>query len=141
VIRRATSEDVAWIAALEVDGAYDPWTDAMVADSLAAGARGWVGEGDGVVAHLLVQVAGPVADVLTVVTRPDARRRGWGRRLLDVALAELDADGVVEVFLEVRDSNAPARALYRATGFDEVGARRRYYADGEDAIVMRRGRA
>ncbi|RYJ01809.1 MAG: ribosomal-protein-alanine acetyltransferase, partial [Acetobacteraceae bacterium] len=34
--------------------------------------------------------------------------------------------------------NAAALALYRAAGFEEVGRRRRYYADGDDALVMRR---
>ena len=39
--------------------------------------------------------------------------------------------------LEVRRSNAPAIALYRALGYQEVGIRPRYYAEeNEDAIVM-----
>jgi ribosomal-protein-alanine N-acetyltransferase len=42
------------------------------------------------------------------------------------------------VLLEVRASNAPARALYRSAGFFEHGVRRAYYSDnGEDAIEMR----
>jgi ribosomal-protein-alanine N-acetyltransferase len=41
--------------------------------------------------------------------------------------------------LEVRPSNAPARALYEAFGFEVVGRRRGYYADtGEDAILLAR---
>ena len=40
--------------------------------------------------------------------------------------------------MEVRDGNAAARALYRSAGFAEVGRRRRYYPDGEDAILLLR---
>jgi len=43
------------------------------------------------------------------------------------------------VYLEVRDSNDRARRLYRSSGFEEVGRRRRYYRRPvEDAIVLRR---
>ncbi len=41
------------------------------------------------------------------------------------------------MFLEVATDNAPALALYTAAGFVEVGRRRRYYAGGSDALVMR----
>jgi ribosomal-protein-alanine N-acetyltransferase len=49
--------------------------------------------------------------------------------------------GAAAMFLEVSDRNLPARALYAAAGFAEVGRRRRYYADGSDALVLRRGLA
>ncbi|MXY71468.1 MAG: ribosomal-protein-alanine acetyltransferase, partial [Dehalococcoidia bacterium] len=44
--------------------------------------------------------------------------------------------GAAAVTLEVRASNEAARALYRGCGFEEVGERRRYYADGADAVIM-----
>jgi [ribosomal protein S18]-alanine N-acetyltransferase len=40
------------------------------------------------------------------------------------------------MLLEVAAGNAPARALYAAAGFAEVGKRRRYYPDGSDALVL-----
>ena len=43
---------------------------------------------------------------------------------------------VNELFLEVRVSNTPARSLYKKMGFEEVGVRKKYYEDTEDAIVM-----
>jgi ribosomal-protein-alanine N-acetyltransferase len=43
------------------------------------------------------------------------------------------------VYLEVRESNAPARALYAAHGFQEAGRRKEYYRRPvEDAVVLRR---
>jgi ribosomal protein S18 acetylase RimI-like enzyme len=54
-------------------------------------------------------------------------------------LNELCRDDARVVFLEVRESNAPALALYGALGFTELARRARYYADtGEDAVVMQR---
>ena len=50
---------------------------------------------------------------------------------------QAQALGVRTVYLEVGVRNQPARALYEAIGFEEVGRRRRYYANGEDALILR----
>ena len=45
--------------------------------------------------------------------------------------------GVERIFLEVRESNSPARNLYSAKGFKEIGIRKKYYRDPvEDAHIM-----
>jgi ribosomal-protein-alanine N-acetyltransferase len=73
---------------------------------------------------------------LAVVT--DARRHGIGARLLDGAIAAVRTARVEALYLEVRDSNAAARALYASRGFAEVGRRREYYRrPKEDALVLR----
>jgi [ribosomal protein S18]-alanine N-acetyltransferase len=66
-----------------------------------------------------------------------ARRRGIARRLLEELRREGAALGSRVVLLEVRESNAPALALYAAAGFQALDRRARYYSDtGEDAVVM-----
>jgi ribosomal-protein-alanine N-acetyltransferase len=65
-----------------------------------------------------------------------ARRRGIGRSLLVQSLVALAVAGAAVVKLEVRESNDPARTLYRDVGFDVVRRVPRYYRDGEDALVM-----
>ncbi|MGZ4732163.1 MAG: ribosomal protein S18-alanine N-acetyltransferase [Terriglobales bacterium] len=73
------------------------------------------------------------------VTGP-ARRRGLGTRLLGEFLDLARARGADAVFLEVRESNRAARALYEKWAFLESGRRRRYYRDpDEDAILYRLG--
>ena len=65
------------------------------------------------------------------------RRQGFGRQLLWASLTALE--GVNTVDLEVRASNAPARALYQSLGFREAGTRPDYYATAagrEDAVLM-----
>jgi len=67
-----------------------------------------------------------------------SRRRGAARCLVRALSALGKSTGAVVILLEVRASNAAARALYSALGCREVGTRARYYADtGEDAVVMR----
>jgi ribosomal-protein-alanine N-acetyltransferase len=48
-------------------------------------------------------------------------------------VVEMGGDSIT---LEVRTSNVSALALYDALGYRRVGCRRRYYPNGEDAIVM-----
>ena len=68
-----------------------------------------------------------------------ARRRGIGRGLVSELRREGEQSGARVVLLEVRESNAPAIALYRALGFEEQYRRTRYYSDtDEDAVVMQR---
>jgi ribosomal-protein-alanine N-acetyltransferase len=85
----------------------------------------------------LGRVQADQAEILTIAVRPGARGQGVGRALLHGLLAEAAKRGALELFLEVAEPNAAARALYAGAGAKEVGRRRRYYADGADALVLR----
>jgi ribosomal-protein-alanine N-acetyltransferase len=87
---------------------------------------------------VLARVAADEAEIITLAVLPAARRGGLGRALLEAALAVSAARGAAWMFLEVAPANTPARGLYAAAGFAEVGRRRRYYSDGGDALVLRR---
>ena len=77
------------------------------------------------------------AHVVIIGIRPHDRRKGLGELLLISALEAAMKHGSRVVTLEVRSSNEAARALYRKYGFQEVGVRKRYYADNnEDAVIM-----
>ena len=77
-------------------------------------------------------------DIVTVAVAPDMRRRGVGKQLLATLIDALSGDSDA-LFLEVRESNASARALYTGMGFAEVGKRRGYYKlPTEDAILYKK---
>ncbi|HEV7264097.1 MAG TPA: GNAT family N-acetyltransferase [Falsiroseomonas sp.] len=90
---------------------------------------------------VLARVAADEAEILTLAVVPEARRQGVGGALLAGAMAQAAACGAVAMFLEASERNMAARALYAAAGFTGTGRRRRYYADGADALVLRRGLA
>ena len=85
----------------------------------------------------LGRVQADQAEILTIAVRPGARGQGIGRALLDALLAEAAKRDAMDLFLEVAEPNMAARALYAGAGAKEVGRRRRYYADGADALVLR----
>lgn len=76
------------------------------------------------------------AHVVTVAVAPAGRRQGYGRLLVHALLDLAEGEAATDATLEVRFSNVAARELYREYGFHEVGARRRYYSNGEDALIM-----
>ena len=71
-----------------------------------------------------------------IATDPRVRNRGFGRALLEDALARARASRAIAVTLEVRISNIPAREFYDSYGFREAYRRKAYYQDGEDAFAM-----
>lgn len=77
-------------------------------------------------------------NIVNVATHPDFRRLGYARALID-ALVEysLGCGNIELLFLEVRESNTAARALYESSGFSEVGRRPKFYTKPtETAIIM-----
>jgi ribosomal-protein-alanine N-acetyltransferase len=88
-------------------------------------------------AMLLARVAADEAEILTLAVAPALRRQGRGRALLTAAVLRAASEATA-MFLEVSAGNLAAQNLYFGAGFREVGRRRRYYADGADALVLRR---
>ena len=75
--------------------------------------------------------------ISNVAVDPAYRRQGVGDALIEAMLARAAALELSFVTLEVRESNAPAQALYAKHGFIPVGKRKLYYEHPkEDAILM-----
>lgn len=75
------------------------------------------------------------AELLTLATDPAHRRAGRARACLTAFEAQAAARGAVSAFLEVAEDNAPARALYHAANYREVGRRKGYYSSQSGAAV------
>lgn len=74
-----------------------------------------------------------------LAVRPELRGRGLGTQLLEGVIAEAAHLGAVEVTLEVRESNEPARRLYEKAGFRRDGVRKNYYTTPvENALILSR---
>lgn len=138
IIRPMTAHDLAAVVDLERAAQVTPWTTEHFAAELANPvARIDLCWRDGRLAGFLCWwlVAGEV-QIQNVATAPAFRRQGVAARLLTHVLAECRRRGFDSAWLEVRVSNAPAIALYERFSFTTVGRRPKYYADGEEALVM-----
>ena len=126
VIREGRAEDLAGVAAVQAESPEAPaWrVEEYLAYQLDVAERG--GE---IVGFLVTRrlVEGE-AEVLNVAVALRARRQGVARRLLRLAMGRWPG----EWYLEVRESNAGARACYQQLGFREAGRRPGYYASGNE---------
>jgi len=133
---RATPALAAALAAIHArafppDEVWDEGVIALLTDS--PGGSGWFDPRGG---FCLVRVAADEAEILTLAVLPEQRRQGIAARLLTAAMAAAARAGAQRMLLEVAESNLAARRLYAAAGFHPVGRRARYYASGEDALVL-----
>src|SRR3569623_588043 len=139
-LRPARDADIDAVLEIERASFGDPWNRSAFADLV----------GDRRVAFLIADAGGAVCgyvvawfvldegEIGNLAVARNARRRGIGALLLDGAIAAVRASDVDTLYLEVRDSNTAARALYASRGFVEVGRRREYYRKPkEDALVLR----
>ena len=145
-LRPAREEDIDGIDALEKACFSDPWPKGELLSAVrqatapeganrAAAFFTAAESGGRIVGYCAADRALDEGQILSLAVLPEFRRAGIGRALLRHTLALLD---VPSVWLEVRVSNAAARSLYRAEGFEELARRPGYYRHpAEDAAVMR----
>ena len=140
-IRLAEKEDVTVIMGLEQGSIAHPWPEedilrlitdddkfALVKEDEDGRLSGYIG----------VSVVAGEASVGNLVVRADQRGKGLGTLLVEMLIDELKSRGAEEIFLEVEDTNEPARSVYGKCGFAEYNRRRDYYGAGRDAILMKR---
>lgn len=137
IVREWRAEDLPAIAKLEEICFSDPWSEQSLTETFHSPAfRGFVAEEDGRVAGYSGALVCYDAEIALIAVSPEFRRKGIGRLLLSAAIDYATSVGAENVFLEVRTGNIPAKTLYESCGFIPVTVRKKYYDDGEDALVM-----
>ncbi|WP_238993977.1 GNAT family N-acetyltransferase [Halobellus captivus] len=144
-VRPADRADLLDVLRIERTAFSEPWPYAAFESVLDAPAF-LVAVGDGVdgpgtvlgyvVGDVMPNHGRDIGHIKDLAVRPNARRKGIGRRLLREALFGLALAGAAVVKLEVREGNQTARSLYREEGFEPTRRVPRYYGDGEDALIL-----
>ena len=141
VIRKMKLDDVPAVSQIDRVSFTMPWPEHSFQYEVAENrvARCFVAETqDRRIAAMIVSwIIVDEMHIATIATHPDFRRQGIGERILRDALMDGRDAGAHLAFLEVRQSNEAAQAMYRKFGFRVSGKRPRYYRDNnEDAILM-----
>jgi ribosomal-protein-alanine N-acetyltransferase len=142
-IRAASEDDLDVIVALERASFSDPWSrtafEALVDRDDILFAVVTAARPERICGYVVAWVVVDEAEIANLAIAPSLRGRGVGGRLLDATIDQLERRGARSIYLEVREGNVAARALYASRRFMEVGRRRRYYRRPvEDALVLRR---
>jgi len=143
LIRPATVADLPAMMALEKRAATAAhWSPEQYQALFRASDPGRVAlilwEESDLLGFVIARVVGEEWEIENIAVGGPARRRGLGTRLLGELLDLARAEDAAAVFLEVRESNHAARALYEKWAFRESGRRPGYYkGPAEDAILYR----
>lgn len=134
------------VLAVELQAYPFPWTRGNFIDSLAAGYPSQVlyGAQGELLGYFVAMEGVDELHLLNITVAPAAQGQGHARFMLDELCALARSRHANTIWLEVRESNLHARAIYKHCGFAHIGLRRGYYpaarsthASGrEDAVVM-----
>lgn len=134
-----TVDDVEAVHSIEEDCFKVPWSKASFYKEVTenACARYLVVREDGEpVAYAGVWFVLDEGHITNIGVRKECRGKGYGEKAAR-AMIQLAADsGMHWMTLEVRRSNTVAQNLYHKLGFIDVGYRKRYYENTEDALIM-----
>jgi [ribosomal protein S18]-alanine N-acetyltransferase len=130
------------IRAVETAGQRNRWTDGMLREELFHehgfhfGVR--LPSERELCAFVLCRLFAGELHIHRLCTRPVERRKGFATALLRHVLAAAGEKGALKAFLEVSALNGIAVSLYRRLGFTVDAERKKYYREGDDALVMSR---
>lgn len=140
MIRRLDKGDIKEILALQQRSNFsDGWNENML---LNAFDNRFVALGyfikDTLVGYIGVDTGLYEYEIESILVDINYRKKGIGKELLSSAIKLAKDNHAESVFLEVRQSNHSAIGLYSSAGFIQISKRKRYYPDGEDALVFKK---
>ena len=129
------------VVAVEASAYTHPWTPGNFRDALASGYQvQLLVAGDAVLGYFVAMQVLDEVHLLNIAVAPAAQGQGCARLLLDTLDNWSRLQKAQWLWLEVRESNTRARAIYERHGYRQVGARKRYYpvhhGERETAIIM-----
>ena len=135
------ADDLDEVMAIECSSFASPWTEGMFLHEMEVPfsslyvVRTSGGSGE-LVGYVCWWVVAGEAEIHDIAVHPDCRRRGVGRKLVQLVVDDALGAGASSVSLEVETGNTAARKLYESFGFCEAGSRSSYYGHGGDAVIM-----
>ncbi len=78
------------------------------------------------------------SELLSIAIASAYRQRGLGKMLMEFYIDFCNQRGVKKFYLEVNPQNISALRLYHSFSYKEVGRRKKFYRNREDALVMER---
>ena len=134
-----TAQDVPAAQILDADNPF-AWSARNFTDSLEARHSAWILRKNAqIIGFCIWHLVIDEAHLLNICVAKIERRQGFGAFLLNEICKQSFALGALKIFLDVRESNAAARALYQKFGFVEIARRRAYYQQNgktEDGLVL-----
>ena len=139
-VKNLNKLNVKEILALYEGNFNDGWTESMLNSGFDGGRLKALGvyDGDKLIGIITFSLSLDDADIEGIVVASDYRKRGIGALLMQSAHDFILKSQIKSVLLEVRESNISAISLYKKFGYEQISLRKKYYDDGENALVFKK---
>lgn len=138
-IESMTVDDISQVAEIERQIFSIPWSEKAFRDSMEGDNTIYIvaKENNNVAGYAGMYLSFEEGNITNVAVNPLSRRKGIGEKIVRDILNRAYEKGVRDVFLEVRETNSVAIALYEKIGFKEEGIRKNFYdKPRENALIM-----
>ena len=138
-IESMTVDDISQVAEIERQIFSIPWSEKAFRNSMESDNTIYIvaKENNNVAGYAGMYLSFEEGNITNVAVNPLSRRKGIGEKIVRVILNRAYEKGVRDVFLEVRETNSVAIALYEKIGFKEEGIRKNFYdKPRENALIM-----
>lgn len=138
VVRKATAGDIPRIVRIESESFKDPYSPLLLMNLLSLYPTGFlVAEShQGILGYIIVRIVGGKGHIIGLATDEKSRGKGVGSLLVKKAMKYFKTRSAKGAWLEVRTSNINAQNFYEKRGFQPLRIIKRYYGDGEDALLL-----
>ena len=144
--KKLTLYEIDTAAQLEQESSKNPWSKKQLSESISNpnNVCYMLEVKSKIIGFIIAMPSVDSADILNLAVHKDFKRKGYGSSLIEHLSMNLKKRHIKTLFLEVRQGNFAAIALYLSLGFEEISVRKNYYAKNsnqlsikEDGIIMR----
>lgn len=140
--RKATLEDIPFLAEIENKYFHSPWTKEQFEQEMKENEFSHIYvliDKNIIIGYIDYWIIFDQAQINKICIENEYRRQGLAKYLILQAFIEMKKNEVFSITLEVRVSNISAQKLYESLGFKKILIKNNYYSDGEDAFFMMKG--
>ena len=138
-VREMKIDDLPHVLQIQKALAFQDWNERQFIAEITANYALCVVYED-ILGYAVFHLMGPDSELLSIAANASHQRAGIGTALLNAGIAHLDFENGDKMFLEVREGNTKARRFYEKHGFEPYAERKKYYADGENAILYQKSK-
>lgn len=140
LIRRMQMEDIAEVLEIQNSLGFQEWSEQGFRSEVSNADYSvpLIFKNDRIHGYMVTRIVADEAELCSIAVRKENMGKGVAQSMLAACDSILDSRSISQMFLEVRTSNLRAIQFYHRNGFQDMGVRKKYYQDGEDALLMSR---
>jgi ribosomal-protein-alanine N-acetyltransferase len=138
-IATVSASDIKAIVKIAEENFITPWTENAITESIRENNVYIAITENSIIGYIIIHDSIDTIEIMSIAVDEKFKRNGVGKALIDFVI-ERYGNFEKEIWLEVRDNNEAAIALYKGCGFENISVRKGFYRDEtppRDALTMK----